>query len=189
MINLIQKLTRFWTGSRAYVESRRWFITRGAVGLTALTFTTTALKCGVSKEKAVKVAGFVIELTKESVPLFDLLGAHDLATAVNEKVIPALEKLKNALANADIPASDSALTTVRTALRAVGDALLNLPASARRTTIIGILGSVNYLLLTVEAFVKSETDTSVAKSGALTAVSPESSLDKAILKAYEVTRQ
>jgi len=146
----------------------------------------TAPACGVSKEKAVKVTGFVIDIVKEATPLLNLIGAKDLAITVEAKVIPALEKLKSALADADIPASSSMLDNVRSALRLVGDALLNLPPSARRTTIIGILGSVSMLLLTVEAFVKSETSVATgtaAPSGA------DSALDKAILKAFEASRQ
>jgi len=168
--------------------NRRDMIVTTSLGLAGLAVGTgsSSPSCGVSKEKAVKVTGFVIDIVKEATPLLNLLNAQDLTTTVEAKVIPALEKLKSALAAADIPASSSMLDNVRSVLRLVGDALLNLPPSARRTTIIGILGSVSMLLLTVEAFVKSET--SVA-TGAATPSGADSTLDKAILKGFEATRQ
>ena len=122
----------------------------------------TGASCGPSKEKAVRVAGFVIDLSKESLPLLDLLSAHDIASTVSDKVIPALGKLKEALSSANIPDSRSTLETVRGVLDTVVNGLLKLPESPRRTTIIGILASINVLLLTVEAFVGSEMS-SVAK--------------------------
>src|SRR5688572_7518974 len=137
--------------------NRRQFTKRAALTLTVAGLGGSAFKCGISKEKAVRVTGFVIEIAKESVPLLNLLNARDLAITVDAKVIPALEKLKSALADVDIPGSQSTLATVRSTLSAVGNGLLNLPDSPRRTTIIGILASINVLLLTVEAFVESET--------------------------------
>lgn len=168
--------------------NRREMIVTTSLGVAGFATGTgfIAPACGISKEKAVKVTGFVIDVVTESIPLLNLLGAKDLAITVEAKVIPALDKLKSALAAADIPASSSMLENVRSALRLVGDALLNLPPSARRTTIIGILGSVSMLLLTVEAFVKSET--SVA-TGAAMPSGADSALDKAILKGFEATRQ
>lgn len=147
----------------------------------------TAPSCGPSKEKAVRVAGFVIELSKEALPLLDLLGAHDLASEVSAKVIPALEKLKGVLAEVNIPDAQSALQTVRAALSSVATGLLNLPESARRTTIIGILASINVLLLTVEAFVESEVPGSV-KPAAVSASVSVSVTDSKIMKAFEASR-
>lgn len=141
--------------------------------------------CGPSKEKAVRVAGFIIEVTKESLPLLDLLGARDIAELVRAKAIPALEKLKDALANADIPTAGTALTTVRNVLSGIANALLNLPESPRRTTIIGILASVNVLLLTVQAFVESEMGSSAV---AVTAIRAPDVGEK-MLKVFEATRQ
>lgn len=145
---------------------------------------------GVSKEKAAKYAGLVIDLAKESIPLFDLLGKPEIGDIVDEKVIPALEKLKTALEKTDIPASRSALETVRNALGAVRAALSNLPESPRLITIIGILASVNVLLLTVEAFVESEM-TPLTVSQSITtknnALKPITTAD-AIKKVYEVSK-
>jgi len=144
-------------------------------------------KCSpVSKEKAVKVAGFVIELSKEAVPLFDLLGAHELSTLVNTKAVPALEKLKDALSKTDLPTAGSALTTVRNVLSGIQTALLNLPASPRRTTIAGILASANILLLTVEAFVSSEAP-AVAADARVNMVS-RSSVDEKIMKVLQASK-
>ena len=155
------------------------------VGLGTAGFITgagfTAPACGVSKDKAVKVTGFVIDLCKESTPLFQLLGAGDLAGQVSTKVIPALEKLKDFLSRTDIPQADSTLATVRSILSSVGTGLLNLPDSARRTTIIGILASVNVLLLTVEAFVESESTTPSAGVSAMAS-------DNKLLKVFQATR-
>lgn len=137
---------------------------------------------GVTKAKAVRVAGFVIDLAKESLPLLDLLGARDIAELVRTKAIPALEKLKEALANADIPAAGTTLTNVRNVLSGVANALLNLPDSPRRTTIIGILASINVLLLTVEAFVQSETTTNVAALGT-------GNTGEKMRRVFEATRQ
>lgn len=128
----------------------------GATGYVA-TAAFTAPACGVSKEKAVRVTGFIISLSKEAIPLLNLLGAQTIADLVTTRVVPALEKLKDVLDDVDIPAAESALATVRGVLSSVATALLNLPDTPRRTTIMGILASVNVLLLTVEAFVESET--------------------------------
>lgn len=141
--------------------TRRKLIKLG--GLAAVGSLTTACPFdGVTKAKAVRVAGFIIDLTKESLPLLELLGSRDLADVVRTKALPALEKLKDALANTDIPTAGSTLTTVRNVLGGIETALLNLPSSPRVTTIIGILASVRVLLLTVEAFVESEMTGGVA---------------------------
>lgn len=173
--------------------TRREFIKRGALTITAAGvggFAFTAPACGPSKEKAVRVAGFVIDLSKEALLLMELLGGRDIAQAMREKVIPALEKMKSALESTDIPASESALETVRNVLRGVETGLLNLPESARRTTIIGILASARMLLLTVEAFIESEMPAQTVTSGAgLRAVSTRKSNAAAIREAFEVVRQ
>lgn len=142
------------------MDRRTLLKTGGLAAVGALTVSASA--CGPTKEKAVRVAGFIIDLAKESLPLLELSSAPQIAELVRTKAIPALEKLKEALSNTDIPAAGSTLTTVRNVLKGIGDALLNLPESARRTTIIGILASINVLLLTVQAFVESEMTTNVA---------------------------
>lgn len=167
--------------------NRREMLTTTALGMGGFVVGTgfAAPACGVSKEKAVRVAGFVIDITKESLPLLDLLGAQDIADIVESKALPAMQKLKDALANTDIPTSQSTLATVRSVLSGIGKALLNLPDSPRRTTIIGILASVNVLLLTVESFIESEMPD--AATTANRAMKPRTVGEK-IKAAYEVSR-
>lgn len=169
--------------------NRRDMLTTTALGMGGFALGTgfAAPACGVSKEKAVRVAGFVIDITKEALPLLDLLNAREIADLVRTKALPAMEKLKDALANTDIPTSQSTLSTVRSALSAIGKALLNLPDSPRRTTIIGILASVNVLLLTVESFIESEMPEAAVKSDAVRAMKPSTVGDK-IKAAYEASR-
>ena len=172
--------------------NRRQMITTSGLGVAGFVVGTgfTAPACGVSKEKAVRVTGFVIEVTKESVPLLNLLGAPQIAELVTSRTIPALEKLKDALADVDIPTSQSTLQTVRSALSAIGTALLNLPESPRRTTIIGILASVNVLLLTVEAFVESEhsDDTAGPRRAPSSTPRPPTANAVTLLKIYEASK-
>lgn len=165
---------------------RRNFLRFSAVaGVGALALSSTACPFnGVTKAKAVRVAGFVIDLAKESLPLLNLLGAHDIAEIVEAKAIPALEKLRDALANADIPESRTTLETVRNVLHGVETALLKLPESPRVTTIIGILASINVLLLTVEAFIESEMGGDVTASRSAT---PQAS--EKMRRVLEATRQ
>lgn len=167
--------------------TRRTVLKTGGLA-TLSTLTLGAGPCGVSKEKAVRVAGFVIEITKESLPLLELLGARDIAEMMRTKAIPAMEKLKDALADANIPTAESTLETVRGVLNAVANALLNLPDTARRSTIIGILASVNTLLLTVQLFVESET-TVVVTPGEPQAMRAPSATGSKMLKVFEATRQ
>lgn len=173
--------------------NRRQMLTTTGLGITGFAVGTgfTAPACGVTKAKAVKVSGFVIELSKEAVPLLDLLGARDIADQFNTTIIPAMEKLKNALADADVPEAGTLLENVRSALSVAANALLNLPDTARRTTIIGILASVNIMLLTVEAFIESEMPDAApaiaARAGHEKAGSRKSTA-RAIREAFEATR-
>lgn len=167
--------------------SKRNFLKAGSIA-TVGALTLGAGKCGVSKEKAVRVTGFVIDITKEALPLLGLIGARDIAITVEAKVLPALEKLKEALADADIPDAGSMLENVRSALNIVANALLSLPESPRRTTIIGILTSVRVLLLTVQAFVESETGSSIAPSAARAKAGAASSTNAAIMRAFEAVQ-
>ncbi len=77
------------------------------------------------------------------------------------------------------------LANVRSALSVVRQGLASLPQSPRLITIIGILTSVNMLLLTVEAFVQSETPTSATGARSLSA-KPDAYAD-AIKRAYEAS--
>ena len=166
--------------------NRRQMITTTGLGIAGFATGTgfSAPACGVDKAKAVKYVGLVIDLSKEAVPLLDLLGAKDLAITVDAKVIPALEKLKDALADVDIPTAGSALQTVRTVLGGIVTALMNLPDSPRKTTIIGIIASVRILLLTVEAFIDSEMP---APGGAARSLPARQSMTNSIIKVLEAT--
>lgn len=170
--------------------NRRQMITTTGLGIAGFAAGTgfTAPACGVSKEKAVRVTGFIIDLTKEAVPLFDLLGAQDAANLINTKAIPALEKLKQVLSDVDIPAASSALETVRNVLSGVATALLSLPDSPRRTTIMGILASVNVLLLTVEAFTESEMPAPIVATNESVRAAGKKPTAQAIREAFEATR-
>lgn len=175
--------------------NRRQALTTVGLGTAGFVVGTgfTAPACGVSKEKAVRVTGFVIELSKESVPLLELLGARDMAELVSTKALPALEKLKEFLSKAEIPQATNTLETVRNVLKGIGTALLNLPDTPRRTTIVGILASVNVLLLTVEAFVESESGATVARASTkdmrgIRAARVQAPASNRLLKVYEATQ-
>lgn len=173
--------------------NRRQMLTTTGLGVASIAIGTgfNAPACGVTKAKAVKVAGFVIEFSKEAVPLLDLLGARDIAGQFNTTIIPAMEKLKNALADADVPEAGTMLENVRSAIRIAAAAILSLPDTARRTTVLGILGSVNFMLLTVEAFIESEmpdaAPTMAARVGQEKAGTRKSTA-RAIREAFEATR-
>lgn len=167
--------------------TRRTLLKTGGVAAVG-TLTLGAGPCGVSKEKAVRVAGLVIDITKESIPLLNLLGGRDIAITVETKVIPALEKLKSALADADIPDAGSMLENVRSALKLVADGLLQFPDSPRRTTILGILTSVNVMLMTIEAFVESETAISPTMKAAIRPARAGKSNAARIAAAFEASR-
>lgn len=170
--------------------NRRQMITTTALGVGGFAVGTgfSAPACGVSKEKAVKVAGFVIELSKEAVPLLELLGAPQIASLVTEKAIPALEKLKAALEKADIPASRSTLETVRSVLSGIEKALGQLPESPRVITVMGTLASIRVLLLTVEAFMKSEGPESATDAMKVAAPGQDKNAE-AIKRVFEASRQ
>jgi len=170
--------------------NRREMMTTTVLGVGGFAVGTgfAAPACGVSKEKAVKVATLVIELSEQAIPLLDLLGAHDIAITVDAKVIPALEKLKDALANADIPSSQSMLANVRSVLGGAEKALSNLPESPRVITVMGILASVNIMLLTVEAFIDSETPVIGPPPGAAGAPKSRPHVE-AIKRVFEASRQ
>jgi hypothetical protein len=166
--------------------NRRQFTKRAALTLTVAGIGSsafTAPSCGPSKAKAVRVTGFIIDLSKEALPLLELLGAKDIADLLSNKVLSTLEKLKDALNDASIPEAGTALETVRNMLKSVADALLKFPDSPRRTTIIGILASINVLLLTVEAFVESE-----MPSTAIRAKRGRTSTGETIRRVFEATR-
>lgn len=167
--------------------SKRHFL-KGAATAGVGVLVISAGPCnGPSKEKVVKVTDFVIDLSREATPLLELLGAKDLAEQIEAKVIPALEKLKQALSTVDIPGATSTLGTVRNVLSGLSTAIRNLPESPRRTTIVGILASINVLLLTVEAFVDSEMSVTVKSAVGLSSQRRTLMTEK-IDKAFEASK-
>jgi len=161
-------------------------VTGGAAGAVVLTgFGPPA--CGVSKDKAVRYTGIVIDYLKDALPLVGGLGGSELATLIN-KALPLLEKLKSAIDNAEIPTAGTLFDQVTAILSQVATALLQLPESARRDTVIGIIGLVNLTLRTVQLFIESEEP---AASGARRAVGgpyKPSANALAVRKAFELSR-
>ena len=144
----------------------------------------------VSKDKAVKYTGLVIDLMKDTAPLFQLLNAPEVAQLVTDKAIPALEKLKEALGRGEIPVAKSFFEMVTGMLGQVANALFQLPESARRDTIIGILAMVNTALRTVNLFVESEVPVANDDAGPRRAPAPykPSATALSVRKAFEATR-
>lgn len=140
---------------------------------------------GVSKDKAVRYAGLTIDYLKDILPLASQLGATELAQLIN-KAIPQLEKLKAALEKSDVPTAGNFFNTVTGILGQVANALLQLPESARRNMIMGIVTLVNITLRTVSLFVESETPTPAADPTAM--VAGPSTAAAAIRKAFDATR-
>lgn len=144
---------------------------------------------GVSKDKAVRYTGLVIDLVKDTAPLFQLLDAPEIAQLVIDKAVPALEKLKDALAKADIPTAGSFFDTTTSILGQISNALFQLSESARRDTIIGIIATVNLMLRTVKLFVDSEAPTVTAVDLRRAAGGYKPSVDAiAVRKAFEASR-
>lgn len=168
------------------MDRRQMLVTTG-LGVAGFATGTgfSAPACGVSKEKAVKYVGLTIDLSKEAVPLLNLLNARDIAALVDAKVIPALEKLKDALADVDVPEAGSALQTVRNVINGVRTALANLPDSPRRTTVMAILSTISVFLLTIEAFIDSEMP---AVAASVRSQSTKQSMTESINKVFEATK-
>lgn len=155
------------------------------IGLGAAGFVTggafTAPACGVTKEKAVKYAGFAIGYLRDAAPLLGALGGQSLADLITTKAIPALEKLKAALEKNDFPTAGNLWDTIQNVMGQVATALLQLPDSPKRTVILGIIALVNLTLRTVDAFISSE-EPSVPVSPRMAAA------PNAIRRAFEATR-
>lgn len=111
--------------------------------------------CGVSKDKAIRYTGFVINYLKDLRPLVVQIGGSQIAELI-DKGIPLLEKLKNALENSEIPTAQNFFDTVTGILGQIANALFQLPETPTRDTVMGILTIVNVTLRTVQLFVESE---------------------------------
>lgn len=148
----------------------------------------TAPACdSVSKDKAVRYAGLAINYLKDILPIVGELGGSEIATLIT-KAVPLLEKVKAALEKADIPTAQSFFENATSVLGQVANALLQLPESTRRTTIMGILTLANVTLRTVNLFVETETPVATGDTvtGAHKALKVGS--DNAIRRAFEATR-
>lgn len=145
----------------------------------------TAPACdGVSKDKAVKYAGFVINYLKDLRPLVVQIGGTQIADLI-DRAIPIMEKLKEALEKSEIPTAENFFNTVTSILGQIATALLQLPESTTRNTVMGILTIVNVTLRTVSLFVESQSPPSTmvdAVGGRVTGSA------EAIRKAFEATR-
>lgn len=143
--------------------------------------------CGVSKDKAIRYTGFVINYLKDLRPLVVQIGGTQIAELI-DKGIPLLEKLKNALENNEIPTAQNFFDTVTGILGQIANALFQLPESPTRDTVMGILTIVNVTLRTVQLFVESES--SVADAGPRRAPVGYRPSPSALMmrKAFEATR-
>lgn len=146
----------------------------------------TAPACdSVSKDKAVRYAGLAINYLKDILPIVGELGGSDISVLIG-KAIPLLEKVKSALEKSEIPTAQSFFDSATSVLGQVANALLQLPESTRRTTIMGILTLANVTLRTVSLFVESEVP--AVKSVASKHQPLKIGDDDAIRKAFEATR-
>ena len=146
----------------------------------------TAPACdGVSKDKAVRYAGLAINYLKDILPIVGELGGSEIATLIS-RAIPQLEKLKTALEKSEIPTAQNFFESATSILGQVANALLQLPESARRTTIMGILTLANVTLRTVSLFVEGESP--VATGDSVKVKSLKIGSGDAIRKAFEATR-
>lgn len=158
--------------------------TGGLAAIGTLTIGTTACPFdGVTKDKAVRYSDIAINYLKDARPLIQQLGGTQVAELI-DRAIPALEKLKDALANSDFPTAGNFFDNVTGILGQVATALLQLPESARRDTIIGILTLVNVTLRTVSLFVEvNAPSAAIVPRGVRAAASTD-----ALRKAFEATR-
>ena len=138
---------------------------------------------GVTKDKAVRYADIAINYLKDIRVLVEQLGGA-VAAGFVDKAIPALEKLRDALAKSDFPSTGDLFTNVTSALSQLATALLQLPESAKRDTIIGILTLVNITMRTVSLFVNTNAPSTAAVPKSVKAAGEAS----ALMKAFESTR-
>ena len=149
----------------------------------------TAPACdGVSKDKAVRYAGLAINYLKDILPIVGELGGSDISALIG-KAIPLLEKVKLALEKTDIPTAQNFFDSATSVLGQVANALLQLPESTRRTTIMGILTLANVTLRTVSLFVESEAPAAIPGKGIMaTHKALKTGSDDAIRRAFDATR-
>lgn len=162
--------------------NRRTLLKTGALAGAGL-LTTACPFDGVTKDKAVRYTNIAINYLKDIRPIAQQLGGAQVVALI-DKAIPALEKLRDALASSDFPTAGNLFNTIISILGQLATALLQLPESARRDTIIGILTLVNVTLRTVSLFIKAEAPSMAAVPAGVRAAADES----ALRKAFDATR-
>lgn len=166
--------------------TRRTLLKTG--GLAAVgTLTLGAGPCGVNKDKAVRYSDIAINYLKDILPIASQLGGTQVTGFVNQ-AIPALEKLKDALSKSEFPTAGNMFDTVTGILGQLATALLQLPESAKRDTVIGITTLVNVTLRTVSLFVEASTPTTASARADMPRGVREAASTTAIMKAFEATR-
>lgn len=176
------RLTRSLVDYNVDLSKRRFMQVGGIAGLGLLT--TACPFDGVTKDKAVRYAGIAIDYLKDILPILSQIGGNQVIDFVN-KAIPTLEKLKDALQNSEFPTASNLFDTVTATLGQIATALLQLPESARRDTVIGIVTLVNVSLRTVRLFV--DTGTSVSAAATPRGVGQPADAN-ALRKAFDATR-
>lgn len=162
------------------LSKRRFLIGGGVAGLSLLA--TACPFDGITKDKAVRYCDIGIGYLNDIRPLAQQLGGAQVVALI-DRGIPALEKLKEALEKSDLPTAGNLFDNVTSILSQLATALLQLPASPRRDTAIGILTLVNITLRTVRLFVKSETPSTAAASRIASDADTQ-----AVMRAFEATR-
>lgn len=160
-----------------------------AVGGFVIGTGSSAPACNISKDKAVRYAGFVINYLKDLRPLVVQIGGSQIAELI-DRAIPTLEKLKDALEKSEIPTAQGFFQTVTGILGQVATALFQLPESPTRDTVMGILTIVNVTMRTVSLFVESEAPLTGDSTGPRRAPGGYRPSESAVQmrKAFEATR-
>lgn len=165
---------------------RRKFMYIGGIAALGV-FTTACPFDGITKDKAVRYTGISIDYLKDILPIVSQLGGTQVVDFVN-KAIPALEKLKGALQESDFPTAGNLFDTVTSTLGQIATALLQLPESARRDMVIGILTLVNVSLRTVSLFVDTGAPSGTPSAAAVPRSVRKAAATDALRKAFDATR-
>lgn len=169
--------------------NRRQMITTTGLGAAGFVVGAgfTAPACGVSKEKAVKYAGFAIGYLKDILPILSSFGGGNQLTDLINKAIPLMEKLKTALDNSEFPTAGNTFDMIEQVLGQISNALFQLPANTTRDSIMGIVTLVNVTIRTIGLFVKSDTPPSAMPSNVPGSIQRAANPD-AIRRAHDATR-
>lgn len=160
--------------------SKRNFMLGGSVAALGL-LTTACPFDGVTKDNAVRYSSIAINYLKDILPIASQLGGTQVAGFVNQ-AIPALEKLREALEKNEFPTAGNLFDNVTSILGQTATALLQLPESPRRNTIIGILTLVNVTMRTVSLFIDSNAPAAAVPRNVRSAAAPSP-----LLRAFEAS--